>query len=139
MFASTFKNDSLTRPLFRGGLQLYLTRNPSASRIINMLRILAVLTLGLHIHVRADTWEQPNEGGGRIVLTDRACNEKDSAELMSAYTYLGNGSMLPGCWATLDAKVHIVWDNGKRSVFSMYSFVANPANKQSIKKPVAPL
>lgn len=99
-----------------------------------------MLTLGLHTHVRADSWEQPNTAGGKIVLTDRVCDDGKYPSLLSAYAYLPSGEVTLGCWGPLDAKVHVSWNDGQFSVFSMDVFVASPANKKkTIKKPSAPL
>ena len=70
---------------------------------------------------QADTWVMPNNGGGQVVLTDRAC--KGYKNLYEAYTYT-NSVFLEGCWALVDGKVHVAWNNQGRRVYEMNDFVA---------------
>ena len=70
---------------------------------------------------QADTWVMPNNGGGQVVLTDRAC--KGYKNLYEAYTYTNN-IYIDGCWALVDGKVHVAWNNQGRRVYEMNDFVA---------------
>ncbi len=75
----------------------------------------------------ADTLEQPNQAGGKIVLTTRACDKPDATLLLEAYTYEASGAMRAGCWVMLDGLIHIVWQGGGRSVFPFASFSRPPS------------
>lgn len=81
-----------------------------------------LLPLMLATAACADSWEQPNSGGGKIILTDRACPDKAFSTLMSAYTFIKSGKTVYGCWVVLDGKVQIAWDNGERSTFEPTAF-----------------
>ena len=72
--------------------------------------------------VMADTWVMNNNGGGQIVLTDRVC--KQSKALYEAYTHTNQGYW-SGCWAIVDGKVHVVWENKDRRVYELNDFVAD--------------
>lgn len=69
----------------------------------------------------ADTWVMNNAGGGQIVLTDRLC--KGQKHLYYAYSH-SDRSFLEGCWALMDGKVHIAWDQkvGRR-VYDKNDFI----------------
>ena len=85
-----------------------------------MKKLLLALLL-VSSSVMADTWVMNNNGGGQIVLTDRAC--KGHPSLNQAYTYT-NSIYLGGCWAIVDGKVHVAWDNNQgRRVYEMNDFV----------------
>lgn len=102
------------------------------------LILIAALLAGAAVH--ADSWEQPNLLGGKIVLTDRSCDDGKYKNLMAAYAYTATGEVTNGCWGPLDGNVHISWNNAKQSVFPQDAFIATPGNKQAGKKPaVAPL
>ena len=73
----------------------------------------------------------PNEGGGKIVLTDETCKLKGKTypNLFRAYTFNPSGFNLEGCWLPeLDgAAVRIVWFDNTQSVYSTDGFT--PAGK----------
>lgn len=54
----------------------------------------------------------PNEGGGKIVLTDEVCKHsgKTYAELYRAYNYTTSGHGSEGCYFVEDETVVVVWD-----------------------------
>lgn len=104
-----------------------------------LLSILAVVSMGFFSEAHADTWEQPNNAGGKIVLADRVCEDDKYPGLMAAYAYRANGGVTMGCWAVLDEMVHVSWNTGRRSVFSADSFTPGPGNKKSGKSAIAPL
>ena len=70
----------------------------------------------------ADTWVMNNNGGGQIVLTDRLC--KGMKYTYYAYTHTPQ-TFNDGCWALLDGKIHVVWDNNQRRVYNLNDFVAD--------------
>lgn len=80
----------------------------------------ALVFLCLSAH--ADTWVMNNNGGGKVVLTDRKCKDKDAPTLYQAYTYT-NQVYLDGCWALVDGKVHVSWKGQGRRVYEMNDFV----------------
>jgi hypothetical protein len=102
---------------------------------MNATFISALLLLMLSGQAQADSWEQTNTSGGRIVLTDRQCDEGKYKNLLEAYAYTSTGTMEQGCWGPLDGKVHISWNQGKRSVYSMDGFVPGRENKRPNAKP----
>ena len=75
-----------------------------------MKKILVLLLLSLSAHANADTvaWMQ-NQGGGKIVLTDKDCQE-DSRQFM-AYASSNSISTQFGCWFSDDMMVHITWSS----------------------------
>lgn len=75
-----------------------------------MKKILVLLLLCLSVHANADTaaW-MPNNGGGKIVLTDKDCQE-DPRQFM-AYTTSSSISTQFGCWFSDDVMVHITWSS----------------------------
>ena len=87
-----------------------------------MFRLLLTIALCVTFNAKADSWTMENQGGGKVVLTDRACNEKGTNSLKYAYTYTDN-SFYEGCWALMDGKVHVVWGKKDRRVYEMNAFV----------------
>ena len=54
----------------------------------------------------------PNEGGGKIVLTDEVCKHKGTtySTLNRAYNYTTSGHSSEGCFYIEDETVVVVWD-----------------------------
>ena len=75
-----------------------------------MKKLLVILMLSLSTQVMADTvgWMN-NNSGGKIVLTDRDCQE-DSRQFM-AYATSNSVSTQFGCWFSDDVMVHITWNS----------------------------
>lgn len=73
--------------------------------------ITALLMLALSTTSYAATYEADNEGGGKIVLTDREC--KNFPALRSMYAYHSSGVYMDGCWAMIDGKVHVYYNQTK--------------------------
>lgn len=69
-----------------------------------------MLLLSAHTGAKADTvgW-MPNNGGGKIVITDKDC-QSDSRQFM-AYTTSSSISTQFGCWFSDDVMVHITWES----------------------------
>ena len=88
-----------------------------------MKGLLAVLLASISLTALADTWVMQNNGGGQIVLTDRAC--KGHPKLMVVYSYTNKGYW-EGCWTVIDGNIHVVWmaPNGSRprNVYPIGSF-----------------
>jgi hypothetical protein len=103
-----------------------------------MKKILVLLLLSLSVHANADTvaW-MPNNGGGKIVLTDRNC-ESDARQFM-AYTTSNTISTQFGCWFSDDMMVHITWEStGSFKSYALENWSINQEVlnrlKRSIKK-----
>ena len=78
--------------------------------------------------VMADTWVLQNNGGGQIVLTDRKCPGHPS--LFEVYSYTDK-VYLKGCWAVIDGKVHIGWEQGQgRRVYELNDFVPDQVSQK---------
>lgn len=93
-----------------------------------MKKILVLLLLSLSVHANADTvgW-MPNNGGGKIVLTDKDC--PDDARQFMAYTTSSTVSTQFGCWFSDDVMVHITWS-------STGSFKAYPLENWTLNESV---
>jgi|GEM_PF-3138648 len=104
----------------------------------NTLLALALATLLVAPTAQADSFSMSNQAGGRIVLTDRPCDDQvNGAGLLQAYTFTDTGAQGKGCWTIIDNLVHIGWGEGKRSVFPQDRFIAEPAPKPAKQpKPV---
>ena len=99
------------------------------------LRTLALATLLASASLaQASSWSMPNNAGGNIVLTDRPCSVKNSAPLLEAYSFAGDGTRMEGCWGAWDDMAQVVWFNGKRSAFDFDSFT--PTTQSAPVKPV---
>ena len=85
-----------------------------------MKRLLIVVLAVLSLSANADSWVMANNGGGQVVLTDRLC--KGYKHVYYAYTHTPRFYM-DACWALMDGKVHVVYENGERRVYEMNDFV----------------
>lgn len=64
-------------------------------------------------NAKADTIaSMPNQGGGKIVLTNEICKfgEKTYSKLSRAYNYTDSGYGSEGCFYVEDETVVVVWD-----------------------------
>lgn len=75
-----------------------------------MKKILFVCFMLVSNMVVADTvgW-MANNGGGKIVLTDKDC-QSDSRQFMAYASSASIGTQF-GCWFSDDAMVHITWES----------------------------
>ena len=76
--------------------------------------------------VNADTvgWMY-NNGGGKIILTDKDCSW-DSRQFM-AYASSNSISTQFGCWFSDDVMVHITWENSKNfKSYPLEDWTINP-------------
>ena len=82
-----------------------------------MIRILGYAVLGAFLAVFI-TWvnaatiaTMPNEGGGKIVLTDEICRHdgKTYDKLNRAYNYTTSGYSSEGCYFVEDETVVVIW------------------------------
>lgn len=80
---------------------------------------------------QAQTFVASNNGGGKIVLKmDEKCKRSD--KLFLVYTFSESGSTLEGCWAYIDNLVHVIWEDGDKSIFppSIFERIDKPAQKR---------
>jgi hypothetical protein len=101
-----------------------------------MKKILVLLLLSLSAHVSAEiVATQPNQAGGKIVLTDDACthNGKSYDKLNRAYNYGSAGYTSEGCWGIEDETVIVYWiDTNQKMRYHVSAFTMN-ANHSSKK------
>jgi len=78
---------------------------------------------------QADTLaSMPNQGGGKIVLTDDKCvvGGKNYPTLNRAYNYTSEGYTMDGCYTVEDSTVVVVWElangDGKKMRYSISNF-----------------
>jgi hypothetical protein len=92
-----------------------------------MLVLLALLSVS--IAVKAETVAtQPNQAGGKIVLTDDACthNGKSYDKLNRAYNYGSAGYTSEGCWGIEDETVIVYWiDTNQKMRYPITAFTMN--------------
>jgi hypothetical protein len=79
--------------------------------------------------VKAETVAtQPNQAGGKIVLTDEICkhNGKTYDNLNRAYNYGSAGYTSEGCWVVEDETVIVYWiDTDKKMRYPVSAFTMN--------------
>jgi hypothetical protein len=80
---------------------------------------------------------QPNQAGGKIVLTDGACVYKDKNydKLNRAYNYGSAGYTSEGCWGVEDETVIVYWiDTNQKMRYPVTAFTMNPNYSKSKSK-----
>lgn len=80
--------------------------------------LLAVCLAGLAGFANAESIaSSPNDGNGKIVLTDEACIHKGKPypPLKRAYTFTGKGNTFEGCYGVEDDTVVVVWILGNET------------------------
>jgi hypothetical protein len=86
--------------------------------MMNLLRLLALALFAAFLMAFV-TWTyaatiatMPNEGGGKIVLTDEACKvgSKTFDKLNRAYNYTTSGYGSEGCFYVEDETVVVIWN-----------------------------
>jgi hypothetical protein len=96
-----------------------------------MKRALVLLGLLLSVHtvVKAETVAtQPNQAGGKIVLTDQVCKYEGQTfdKLSRAYNYGSAGYTSEGCWGIEDETVVVYWiDTNQRMRYPVTAFTMN--------------
>jgi hypothetical protein len=85
--------------------------------------------------VKADTFATlPNQGGGKIVITDERCvvNGRHYEKLNRAYFYTSSGTSGEGCWTTEGEVIVIVWESDdKVRRYPMENFTLAPKYKNN--------
>lgn len=94
-----------------------------------MKKTLALLLLCLSAHVSAETVAtQPNQAGGKIVLTDGQCKYEGQVfdKLNRAYNYGSAGYTSEGCWGVEDETVIVYWiDTNQKMRYPVTAFTMN--------------
>lgn len=77
----------------------------------------------------------PNEGGGKIVLTDEVCKYDGTtySKLNRAYSYTTSGHNSEGCYFVEDETVVVIWNSSSGANRMRYPLV----NFQLVKKPAS--
>jgi hypothetical protein len=75
---------------------------------------------------------QPNQAGGKIVLTDEQCKHegKTYTALRKAYNYGTSGNTSDGCWYLDDETVVVIWKNSNNTATTR----RYPVNNFDIRK-----
>lgn len=94
---------------------------------------LALAIVLLATNAQAAALAAINEGGGKIVITDRICRiaGQTHEEIRHAYTFTSKGIYHSGCWGIVDGMVHVIWDTSggiKRRVYPLDSFAPMKEN-----------
>ena len=88
------------------------------------------LLLSVSIAVKAETIAtQPNQAGGKIVLTDEICKHNGQVfdKINRAYNYGSAGYTSEGCWSVEDETVIVYWiDTDKKMRYPITAFTMNP-------------
>jgi len=75
--------------------------------------VVGMVFVGFAQEVRAEAIAtMPNEGGGKIVLTDEVCKYEGKTynKLNRAYNYTTSGHSSEGCFFIEDETVVVIWD-----------------------------
>jgi hypothetical protein len=80
-----------------------------------MKKILTLMLLA-PLAAIAQVLYMPNEAGGEIVLTSRACkvNGKVVKNIYEAYAWSPNSDVITGCWNVIDGNVHVQYGQNHR-------------------------
>ena len=91
---------------------------------------LLVLCLNVHTNANAETFAtQPNNAGGKIVLTDETCKYGGQVydKLSRAYNYGTAGYTSEGCWGLEDETIIVYWiDTNSKMRYPAANFTMNP-------------
>ena len=94
-----------------------------------MKKILVSLLLLLSAHASAEVIAtQPNQAGGKIVLTDEICkyNGQVFDKINRAYNYGSAGYTSEGCWSVEDETVIVYWiDTNQKMRYHISAFTMN--------------
>jgi hypothetical protein len=74
-------------------------------------------------------FETPNQGGGKIVLTDELC--RDNSHKL-AYSMIAGADTILGCWAADSQYVHIGWYDGSLRSYPVDGWVYLKSNKSNL-------
>jgi hypothetical protein len=86
-----------------------------------MKRLLIMLLLCVNARA-GEYFVTPTEAGGEIVLTNtKTTNCGDN--LMFMYVIKSDQSVVYGCWAYINDKVHVRYDDGNRKVYDTKGWI----------------
>jgi hypothetical protein len=98
--------------------------------LVSLGLLLSVITVA-----RAETVAtQPNQAGGKIVLTDDPCihKGKNYDKLNRAYNYGTAGYTSEGCWGIEDETVIVYWiDTDQKMRYPITAFTINPNHSRN--------
>lgn len=86
-----------------------------------MKKFLAMLLFCVNAHA-GEYFVTPTEAGGEIVLTNTkttGCGEN----LMFMYVVKSDQTVVYGCWAYINDKVHVRYDDGNRKVYDTKGWI----------------
>ena len=85
------------------------------------LLVTAVLAAAAFNATAREVWVSPTEAGGEIVITgdqSAQCGEV----LHTMYLVMKSGEVVYGCWALIDDRIHVRYDNGIRRAYTLDGF-----------------
>ena len=86
------------------------------------MKKLALALLLVASAVRAEPYlSATNQGGGEIILTTYTVASCDGLKAM--YAMLPTGVVYHGCWAYINEKIHVRYEDGERRVYPIDHFV----------------
>jgi hypothetical protein len=93
--------------------------------------IALLLTLGVHTAQAEAIATMPNNGDGKIVLTNEVCvvNNKTFSELRRAYTYTAQGHTQEGCFMIEHETVVVIWASGNKMRYPAENFTLTNRGK----------
>jgi hypothetical protein len=94
--------------------------------------ITGMCLMGLINEVRSETIaSMPNQGQGKIVLTNETCTygTKSYSNLSRAYNYTSEGYTMEGCFYVEDETVVVIWATNGKATTMRY-----PANNFNLTK-----
>lgn len=90
-----------------------------------MKRLIAAVLAATSISAVADTWEIPNQNGGKIVLQDFVCVGKGGKRyegLRSMFAVNSGGKTISGCWYVSEGWVHVTYEDNTEYTYPASSF-----------------
>lgn len=86
-----------------------------------MKKLLITLLLASGLANAAEYYVSPTELGGRIVLTFEKSDWCDK-NLFIAYVEMTDQNVVYGCWAFVNEKIHVRYNDGNRRVYNPLGF-----------------
>ena len=88
------------------------------------LKLIATIATLATAPVYADTFEMPNQSGGRIVLQESVCyiGKKKYEHLNSMFAVSGAGKSYSGCWYYEEGWVHVIYSDGTEYKYPSSAF-----------------
>ena len=90
-----------------------------------MKKLLIALCFIGSVHAKEVAW-MPNQGSGKIVLTDEVCKDyktgKTYSGLLRMFSYLSDGYTIEGCYYFSDSLVNGIWINGDERKYEINNF-----------------